>query len=94
MCRLFHWAALADKFGGAVQETQLYGTVLRLHEPVGVVAALAPDSAPLLSAVSLLGPLVARGNAVILVPSESRPLPALDLYQVGPGPVSELGSVR
>ncbi|XP_043230403.1 aldehyde dehydrogenase family 16 member A1-like [Amphibalanus amphitrite] len=82
VARLFHWAALSDKFGGAVQETQLYGTVLRLHEPVGVVAALAPDTAPLLAAVSLIAPLIARGNAVILVPSERRPLPALDLYQI------------
>ncbi|XP_037070445.1 aldehyde dehydrogenase family 16 member A1-like [Pollicipes pollicipes] len=82
VARLFHWAALADKYGGAVQETQLYGTVLRLHEPVGVVAVLAPRAAPLLSAVSLVAPLVARGNAVLLVPSRDYPLPALDLYQI------------
>ena len=49
------------------------------------MAALAPDAAPLLSAVSLMAPLVARGNAVVLVPSEARPLPALDLYQVSGG---------
>ncbi len=33
--RLFYWASYADKYGGCVQETQLYGTVIRLHEPVG-----------------------------------------------------------
>ncbi len=33
--RLFYWASYADKYGGCVQETQLYGTVVRLHEPVG-----------------------------------------------------------
>ena len=32
--RLFHWASYADKFGGTVQETQLYGTVIKIHEPV------------------------------------------------------------
>lgn len=26
--RLFYWAGYADKYGGTVQETQLYGTVL------------------------------------------------------------------
>ena len=27
VARLFHWAAWADKYGGSVQETQLYGTI-------------------------------------------------------------------
>ena len=28
--RLFYWAAWADKFGGTVQETQIYGTVIKV----------------------------------------------------------------
>ena len=32
--RLFHWAAYADKFGGAVQETPLYGVTTAVNEPV------------------------------------------------------------
>lgn len=35
--RLFHWGAYADKYGGGVQETPLYGTTLKIHEPVGVI---------------------------------------------------------
>ena len=35
--RLFYWASYADKYGGTVQETQLYGTVIKIHEPVGVI---------------------------------------------------------
>jgi len=80
--RLFYWAAWADKFGGTVQETQIYGTVIKIHEAVGVIGVACPDSHPLLGFVSLFAPAIARGNAVVVVPSEKNPLPALDLYQV------------
>merc|ERR1712150_270641 len=80
--RLFYWAAMADKFGGTVQETQLYGTVIKIHEPVGVIGIACPDESPLLGFVSLFAPAIARGNSVVLIPSEKNPLPALDLYQV------------
>ena len=80
--RLFHWASYADKYGGCVQETQLYGTVIRIHEPVGVVAVACPDESPLLAFASLVGAAIARANAVVVVPSEKYPLLALDMYQV------------
>ena len=80
--RLFTWAAYADKFGGAVQETTLYGLTAMVNEPVGVVAIACPDESPLLSFVSLVMPAVVRGNAVVVVPSEKHPLCATDLYQV------------
>jgi len=82
IARLFHWGAFCDKYGGTVQETTLYGVTAKIHEPVGVVAITCPDESPLLSFVSLLAPAIVRGNAVIIVPSERFPLPALDLYQV------------
>jgi aldehyde dehydrogenase (NAD+) len=28
--RLFHWGAYADKFGGTVQETTLYGATVKV----------------------------------------------------------------
>jgi len=81
--RLFHWAAYADKYGGNVQETQQYGAVLRLHEPVGVIGIVCPpDDSVLLSFVSLFAPAFVRGNTVVIVPSEKFPLPAISLYQV------------
>ncbi|XP_057312854.1 aldehyde dehydrogenase family 16 member A1-like [Hydractinia symbiolongicarpus] len=80
--RLFHWAAYADKYGGNVQETEHYGTVLRVHEAVGVVAIACPDEAPLLSFLSLLIPAFIRGNTTVIVPSEKFPLPAVELYQI------------
>ena len=80
--RLFHWAALADKAGGAVQETTLRGLVAALHEPVGVIGIACPDEAPLLAFVSLVAAAISRGNTVICIPSPLYPLSATDLYQV------------
>jgi len=82
VARLFYWASWADKYGGAVQETQLYGTVIKIHEPVGVIGIACPDTSPLLSFVSLFGAAIARSNSVVMVPSEKYPLLALDMYQI------------
>ena len=80
--RLFHWAAFADKSGGAVQETTLRGLVAAIHEPVGVIAIACPDAAPLLAFVSLVAAAISRGNTVVCLPSPLYPLSATDLYQV------------
>ncbi|KAG9481542.1 hypothetical protein GDO78_010664 [Eleutherodactylus coqui] len=80
--RLFYWGAYCDKYGGTVQETLLYGATVLIREPVGVIGIACPDESPLLSFVSLFAPAIVRGNAVVIVPSEKFPLPALDFYQV------------
>ncbi|XP_067674449.1 aldehyde dehydrogenase family 16 member A1-like [Haliotis asinina] len=80
--RLFYWGAYCDKYGGAIQETTLYGATVKIHEPVGVIGIACPDEYPLLGFVSLFAPAVIRGNAVVIIPSERHPLVALDLYQV------------
>ena len=80
--RLFHWAALADKAGGSVQETTLRGLVAAVHEPVGVIGIACPDEPPLLAFVSLAAAAVSRGNTVVCIPSPLYPLSATDLYQV------------
>eukprot|EP01104_Vermistella_antarctica_P000578 TRINITY_DN10730_c0_g1_i1.p1 TRINITY_DN10730_c0_g1~~TRINITY_DN10730_c0_g1_i1.p1 ORF type:complete len:819 (-),score=226.07 TRINITY_DN10730_c0_g1_i1:124-2556(-) len=80
--RLFYWAAFADKCGGQVQETTLYGATVAIHEAVGVVGIACPDEYPLLGFVSLFAPAIVRGNTVVVVPSEKYPLSATDLYQV------------
>ena len=69
-------------FTGTVQETQVYGTVIKIHEPVGVIGIACPDENPLLNFVSLLGPAIARSNAVVIAPSQKYPTLALDMYQV------------
>ena len=80
--RLFHWAAYADKYGGTVQETPLYGATVKINEPVGAMGIACPDEFPLLGFVSLFAPAIVRGNTMVIIPSEKAPLPALDLYQV------------
>ena len=58
------------------------GTVIKIHEPVGVIGISCPDTSPLLSFVSLFGAAIARSNSVVIVPSEKYPILALDMYQV------------
>lgn len=80
--RLFYWASYADKYGGSVQETPIYGATVAINEPVGVIGIACPDVYPLLGFVSLLAPAIVRGNTVVIVPSETAPLSATDLFQV------------
>jgi aldehyde dehydrogenase (NAD+) len=80
--RLFSYAAWADKFGGTVQETTLRGVTVGANEPVGVIGIACPDEPPLLAFVSLVAPAVARGNTVVVIPSEKYPLSATDFYQI------------
>lgn len=80
--RLFTYAAYADKNDGAVHVPPLRGVALAMNEPVGVVGVICPDEAPLLALISLIAPLVAMGNRVVVVPSAANPLAATDLYSV------------
>jgi aldehyde dehydrogenase (NAD+) len=80
--RLFTYAAWADKFDGAVHTPPLRGVALAMNEPLGVIGIACPDEAPLLAFVSLVGPALAMGNRVVVLPSEACPLTATDLYQV------------
>lgn len=82
IARLFSYGAWADKYEGAVHTPPLRGVALAMHEPIGVVGVACPDEAPLLAFVSLVAPLIALGNRVVVVPSERHPLSATDLYQV------------
>jgi aldehyde dehydrogenase (NAD+) len=80
--RLFSYAAWADKYDGMVHHTPFRNVTLAMPEPIGVMAAVCPDEAPLLGFVSVVAPLIAMGNAVVAVPSQRWPLLATDLYQV------------
>ncbi len=82
LSRLFSYAAWADKYDGAAKSVPIRGVALAMNEPVGTVAAFAPDEMPLLGALSVIAPAMAMGNRIILVASEAAPLSATDLYQV------------
>ncbi|MBA2489779.1 MAG: aldehyde dehydrogenase family protein, partial [Chloroflexi bacterium] len=79
------YAGWADKI------SQLLGTVnpvgasyfdFTFPEPTGVVGVVAPEPSSLLGLVSRLAPAVVGGNAVVVIASESRPLPAVTLSEV------------
>ncbi|OYO32347.1 aldehyde dehydrogenase [Janthinobacterium sp. PC23-8] len=80
--RLFAYGAWADKYEGAVHVPPMRGVALAMVEPVGVVGVICPDESPLLAFVSLLAPLLAMGNRVVVVPSTRHALIATDFYQV------------
>ena len=82
IARLFTYAAWADKYDGAVHQTPIRGVTLAMNEPIGVIGIACPEEEPLLGFVSLVGPAVAVGNAVIAIPSEAHPLAATELYTV------------
>ncbi|MEC8668089.1 MAG: aldehyde dehydrogenase family protein, partial [Pseudomonadota bacterium] len=80
--RLFTYGAWADKYAGDLRSVPIRGMALAVREPVGVIGALCPDDVPLLGLISVMGPAIAMGNRVVLVPSEAYPLAATDFYQV------------
>ncbi|XP_059414141.1 aldehyde dehydrogenase family 16 member A1 isoform X3 [Carassius carassius] len=80
--RLSDWAARCDKEQGGTPFLPQSGSALLTPEALGVLGVILPKTKPLLSLVSLLGAALAIGNAVIVVPSEKYPLPALEFIQV------------
>lgn len=80
--RLFTYAAWADKWDGAVHQVPIRGVTLAMHEPVGVLGLVMPETPSLLGLVSLVAPAVALGNTAVVIPSTAHPLAATDFYAV------------
>jgi aldehyde dehydrogenase (NAD+) len=80
--RLFTYAAWADKYDGAVHSVPIRGVSIAMNEAIGVIGMACPDEYPLLGLISLVGPAIATGNAVVVVPSQLYPLAATDFYSV------------
>ena len=53
-----------------------------IPEPTGVVAAVSPEDSALLGLVETIASIVVSGNTVIVIASESQPLPAVSLAEV------------
>ncbi|MEM9024889.1 MAG: aldehyde dehydrogenase family protein, partial [Bacteroidota bacterium] len=82
--RVIHYAGWCDKY------QQVFSTVnpvasshfnFSLPEPMGVVAVVAPESSGLLGLVSHILPVIAGGNTVIALASNSLPLSAISLAE-------------
>jgi acyl-CoA reductase-like NAD-dependent aldehyde dehydrogenase len=53
-----------------------------IPEPTGVVAAIAPEDSALLGLIETIASIVVSGNSVIVIASESQPLPSVSLAEV------------
>nr|XP_057905401.1 aldehyde dehydrogenase family 16 member A1 isoform X1 [Doryrhamphus excisus]XP_057905402.1 aldehyde dehydrogenase family 16 member A1 isoform X1 [Doryrhamphus excisus] len=82
IARLSDWAAYCDKIRGGTLPVPQSGSGFSITEALGVIGVVLPDKQPLLSMVTVLGAAVSTGNAIIMVPSEKYPLPALTFIQV------------
>lgn len=79
---VLHYAAVADKYDGQVHQPPMRGMTYTRHEPIGVVASIAPSRPPLVGFLGTCLPLFAMGNAVVAVASQVNPLPAIELMRV------------
>ena len=79
------YAGWADKFAqvhGAANPVAGPYFNLSTPEPTGVVGIVAPPDSSLLGLVSVVAPAIVTGNTVVVLASESRPLPAVTLAEV------------
>jgi len=83
--RLVHYAGWTDKFG------QIFSSVnpvasshfnFTMPEPTGVVVIVCPDEPALLAFVSLVAPVILSGNCAVVLPSTTKPLPALTFAEI------------
>jgi aldehyde dehydrogenase (NAD+) len=80
--RIWHYAAMADKYDSCVHATPFRNVTLAMKEPLGVIGIVAPEEAGLLGFISTVMPALAMGNRVVVVPSQHYALLATDFYQV------------
>jgi acyl-CoA reductase-like NAD-dependent aldehyde dehydrogenase len=79
------YAGWTDKIAGVLGSVnQVAGPLVNWStpEPTGVVGVLAPQSSALLGLVDVLAPVLATGCTAVVVASEDRPLPAIELAEV------------
>ena len=83
--RIVHYAGWTDKYEsllGSVNPVATSHFNFSVTEPMGIVAVAAPEEAPLLALVSMILPIIASGNVVVALASESQPYPAILLGEM------------
>ena len=83
--RLIYYSGWCDKFQqlfSAVNPVASSHFNFSVPEPTGVVAAIAPQNDSLLGLVSLIAPIIAGGNTVIILASNAKPLCAVTFAEV------------
>jgi len=81
---LFYFASLCDKTVGQLNDSTEYGYLMEIKEPLGCIAIICgfKSSTPLYSFILHLTAAISYGNTVVIVPDETCPCPALDLYEI------------
>ena len=83
--RLVYYAGWSDKyqqFFSSVNPVVSSHFNFSILEPVGIVSIIAPENKSLLSLITLIAPAIIGGNTVIVLASESKPLPAVSFAEV------------
>ncbi len=83
--RLVHYAGWTDKLAAVLGSANPVSGPYFCYsapEPTGVVAALAPTGSPLLGLVSVVAPVIAGGNACVVVAAEPDPCVAITFAEV------------
>ena len=83
--RLIYYAGWADKYQqlfSRVNPVSLPYYNFTVPESTGVVAAITPDSSSLLGLISIVAPVIAGGNTIVTLASESLPLCSITFAEV------------
>lgn len=97
---LLRLAGLVDKHEGLVHPVPMRGMAYTQNEPLGVVGVVCPDDLPLYALVGAIAAGSGLGNCLVIIPSESNPLPAVEMYRlldmsdVPPGVVNLVTGLR
>lgn len=79
---VFSVASRCDKFDGAAHSVPMKALCYTSNEPVGVIGIVCSDDRPLGEFLELACGAIAIGNAVVVIPSEADPLPAVQVYRI------------
>ena len=80
-----YYAGWCDKYQAvfsSVNPTNSSHFNFSVQEPTGVVGVMAPGTSGLIGLVSVVAPIIAGGNACVVVASEGHPLPAVSFAEV------------
>ncbi|MGH3948068.1 MAG: aldehyde dehydrogenase [Pseudonocardiaceae bacterium] len=77
-----YFAAVLETFDGELTTQRGSSLTMSVHEPIGVVGAIAPWNSPIASDAQKIAPALAAGNAVVLKPAEWTPLVSLALARI------------
>jgi acyl-CoA reductase-like NAD-dependent aldehyde dehydrogenase len=83
--RLIYYSGWADKYQqvfSSVNPVSSSHFNFSMLEPTGVVTILAPNDGGLLGLVSVVAPVIAGGNTVVVLASEKQPLNAISFSEV------------